>query len=182
MEMENTTAKRWLTAKRERVVEEGPVEVDVFVRSLSPPLGVRQRQEQIFSQLQEIQETGLIDRFNVNLWGGGVCLCDVCSGTSTAESMLDSVEQFEQWADDEGDVRLPFERQQVDSAVMDRTSRELVVPSVCLSVTTGADIAGVFPCTVAGESISVTDVVDLLSEASAVETDQSANQDQVVQI
>ena len=182
MEMENTTAKRWLTAKWERVVEGDAVEVDVFVRSLSPPLGMRQRQEQILSQLQELQEAGLIDSFNVNLWGGGVCLCDVCSGTSVAASMLDSVEQFEQWADEQGDVTLPFERQQVDSTVVDRTSRDLVVPSVCLSVTTGADIEGVFPCTVAGESISVTDFVDLLSEASAVETDQATNQDQVVQI
>ena len=181
MEMENTTAKRWLAAKRERVVEEGPVEVTVFVRSLSPPLGVRQRQEQILGQLQDLQESDVIDSYQVNLWGGGVCLCDVCSGTSVAESMLDSVEQFEKWAAEQGDVTLPFERKRVESTVIGRTDRDLVVPSVCLSVTTGAELEGVFPCTVAGESISVTDFVELLSEADAVGT-RAANQDQVVQI
>lgn len=182
MEMDNTTAERWLTAKRERVVDGGAVEVDVFVRSLSPPLGVRQRQEQILSQLQELQEAGLIDSFQVNLWGGGVCLCDVCSGTSVAESMLENVERFEQWATDQGDVTLPFERQQVDSSVLETTSRDLVVPSVCLSITAGTELEGVFPCTVADDTVSVTDFVELLSEAEAAETDRTTNQDQVVQI
>ena len=182
MEMENTTARRWLTTRRERVVEEGATEVDVFVRSLSPPLGVRQRQEQILGQLQELQTAGLIDSFQVNLWGGGVCLCDVCSRTGVAASTLDSVDRFEQWAADQGDVTLPFERREVDSTIVGRTKRELVVPSMCLSVATDTEVIGVFPCTVAGETISVTDFVDLLVATDGVETDRPINQDQVVQI
>jgi len=182
MEMTNTTAERWLNAQREHVVEEGPVEVDLYVRSLSPPLGIRERQEQILRQLQELHEAAIIDSVRVNLWGEGVCLCDVCSGTGVATSMLDSVERFEQWAAEQGAVSLPFERERVDSATLERTSRDLVVPSISLSVTTRSDLKAVFPCTVADEPLSVTDFVDSLSESDAVENATARNSNRIVQI
>lgn len=182
MDMENPTAERWLSAQCEHVEDEGEVEFDVFVRSLSPPLGIRQRQEQLFSQLQDLQSAGRIDSYRVNLWGGGVCLCDVCSGTSVAETMLDNVEEFEQWAATQEAVTLPFERTTVDSTTLDQTSSELSVPSICLSVRVEADICGVFPCTVAGESISVTDYVETLAREESTEVEQADNRDPIAQL
>jgi hypothetical protein len=182
MEMKNTTAKRWVTAQRDKVVDGSAVEIDVYVRSLSPPLGARQQQERVLRQLQNLENEGLIDTYRVNLWGGGVCLCDICSGTGVGESMVDTIEEFEAWAADQGDVTLPFERQRVDSTVLDRASQDLVVPSLCLRVTVDSETASVFPCTVAGESTSVSDFIDLLTEIDAVETDTPRTQDQVVQI
>ena len=182
MEMDNPTARRWLDKHREQVVDGNTVEVEVFVRSLSPPLGARQRQEQLLKQLQELSERDRIDSYRVNLWGGGVCLCDVCSGTSAARSMLDSIDKFEQWATSEGDVSLPFERRSVDSTMLDQSSTDLVVPSLCLSVTAGTDLCGVFPCTVAGEDISVTDYVEMLSSTETVETETGESQDPIAQI
>jgi hypothetical protein len=182
MDMDNPTAERWLSAHLERVEAMGEVEFDVFVRSLSPPLGIRQRQEQLFSQLQELQSAGHIDSYRVNLWGGGVCLCDVCSGTSVAESMLDTVEEFEEWAADNEEMTLPFERNTVDSAVLEQTNSDLVVPSMCLSVRVETDIRGVFPCTVAGESISVTDYVEVVAEENSMEPEQADNHDPIAQL
>ena len=182
MDMDNPTAERWLSAHREHVNNEGEVEFDVFVRSLSPPLGVRQRQEQLFSQLQDLQSAGHIDTYRVNLWGGGVCLCDVCSGTSVAESMLDNVEEFEQWASKQEDVTLPFERHSVDSAMLGRTSNELVVPSMCLSVRVDTEVCGVFPCTVGDESISVTDYVEAIISGEITNQEQADNRDPIAQL
>lgn len=181
MDMDNSTAERWLKTHRERIDKEGVVEFDVFVRSLSPPLGVRQRQEQLFSQLQELQSAGHIDSYRVNLWGGGVCLCDVCSGTSIAESMLDNIEEFEQWASTQEEVTLHFERKSVESSMLDQSTEDLVVPSMCLSVRAGTDVCGVFPCTVAGEPISVTDYVETVASEKLAESNQTDSHDPIVQ-
>lgn len=182
MDMDKPTAESWLSACRAQVEDEDEVEFDVFVRSLSPPLGIRQRQEQLFNKLQELQSSGQIDSYRVNLWGGGVCLCDVCSGTSVAESMLSTVEELEEWAATQEAVTLPFERRTVDSDMLDRSSRELDVPSMCLSVRVETDICGVFPCTVAGEAISVTDYVDTLASGESAELEQTDNRDQIAQL
>jgi len=181
MDTDISTAERWLTTHHERLDDEITVEFDVFVRSLSPPPGVRQRQEQLFNRLQTLQSEGHIDSYRVNLWGGGVCLCDICSETSVAESMLDNIEEFEEWASTYEDVSLPFERQSVDSTMVGRTSEDLVVPSMCLSVRGGTDIYGVFPCTVAGESISVTDYIESIDAVDQSGPEQVDERDAVVQ-
>lgn len=181
MQQENPTAETWLEAHREQIQEEGSVEVDVYVRSLSPPLGTRQRQEKLFKRLQELQAEGVIDSYRVNLWGGGVCLCDVCSGTGIAQSMLDRVEEFEQWASDRA-VSLPFERKSVESSVLQQTSDDLVVPSICLGIYNETEVQGVVPCEVDGETVSVSDYVEAIAGEMAFETESADNTDPIAQI
>jgi hypothetical protein len=181
MDEQPNTAESWLATHREQIPEAEPVEVDVFVRSLSPPLGVRERQEQLLEQLSELQSSGVIDAYRVNLWGGGVCLCDVCSGVSVAESMLDNVADFEEWAAEKDDVELPFERTTVESELAERTVRDLEVPAICLGVYSDSMLSGVFPCQVADQQITVTDYVDTLAEEGVVET-VSESRDSAVQI
>ncbi len=182
MDMEKSTAEGILNTCATQVTEEGEVELDIFVRSLSPPLGIRQRQEQLFSQLQDLQSAGRIDSYRVNLWGGGVCLCDVCSGTSIAESMLNTVEELEQWAATQEALTLPFERKTVESDMVDQTGSKLTVPSMSLTVRVESDICGVFPCTVGGESVSVTDCVERLAREESIELEQADNHDPIAQL
>lgn len=182
MDMENATAEGLLNTCLTDVEGEGEVELDIFVRSLSPPMGVRQRQEQLFSQLQELQSAGRIDSYRVNLWGGGVCLCDVCSGTSIAKSMMDTVEELEQWAATQEEVTLPFERKTVESSMVDQASSDLTVPSMSLTVRVESDICGVFPCTVAGESISVTNCIERMASEESIGLKQADNQDPIAQL
>jgi len=181
MDEQPNTAESWLATHREAIPEEDAVEIDVFVRSLSPPLGVRERQERLLEQLSELQSSGIIDTFRVNLWGGGVCLCDVCSGVSVAESMLDNVANFEEWAAENSGVELPFERNTVESEMVGRTVHNLEVPAICLGVYTNSMLSGVFPCTVDGEQITVTDYVAALTDSDAAET-VPRGRDSVVQI
>jgi hypothetical protein len=181
MDEEPNTAESWLATHREQIPEGEPMEVDVFVRSLSPPLGVRERQEQLLKQLSELQSSGVIDAYHVNLWGGGVCLCDVCSGVSVAESMLDNVANFEEWATEKEHVELPFERTTVESEMAERTVRDLEVPAICLGVYSGSMLSGVFPCQVGDEQITVNDYISALADEEAVEP-LSESQDSAVQI
>lgn len=181
MDEQPNTAESWLATHREQIPKEDAVEIDVFVRSLSPPLGVRERQERLLEQLSDLQSSDVIDTYRVNLWGGGVCLCDVCSGVSVAESMLDNVATFEEWAADKDNVELPFERTTVKSEMTERTVRNLDVPAICLGIYSDSMLSGVFPCQVAGEQITVTDYVTTLAEEDVVGT-QSETRDNVVQI
>ncbi len=95
--------------------------------------------------------------------------------------MLDNVATFEDWAAEYETVELPFERRTVESEMAERTVRDLEVPAICLGVYSDAMLSGVFPCTVAGEQITVTDYVATLAEEGTFEA-VSEQPDSAVQI
>jgi len=143
MHGQSHTRDEWLDSHTEQVLQGDTVEAAMYVRSLSPPLGVRQRQEDLLAQLTDLRDSGILDDFGVNLWGGGICLCDVCRDGTVAESMLRNVREFEAWADEREGVSLPFERRTVESKITETTVRDLDVPAICLAVRSDEELAGV---------------------------------------
>ena len=174
MNTQSDLPRLWLDRHVEQITESEEVSVEVFVRSLSPPLGVRGRQEALLRQLSELHSSGIVDSFDVDLWGNGVCLCDVCASEAVAKSTHDKVDEFEAWAAEAETVRLPFERRTRESLLAQTTVEDLQVPAICLGVYSDSALRGVFPCSVSGQHIPVTDYLAALSDQTATEIDPEA--------
>lgn len=156
------TLQQWWTEHYRHIEDGDPVEVDVMLQSLAPPQGTRQRQEQVFQRLDELREEGSIDMFRVNLWGGNVCLCDVCRDIRAGERVRERIEEFETWATENEGVTLPFERKDVHSEVLGDTTSEIAVPNIVLALYTDAELVGVFPNQTEGRYVSAADCLQAI--------------------
>ncbi|WP_436910118.1 HTH domain-containing protein [Halosimplex marinum] len=153
------TAERFATADERRV--------EVFVRSMLPPLGVKSRQEALIARLDKLTGESALDAVSVTVTGNRLCLCDTCSGTDAGGDLLDRITEFDGWGDEYDATASPFfETRELDSAIAGETARALVPPRVCTALYCDGALAGVFPCRIGGREYAVADFLDALDRFS----------------
>ncbi|WP_135364045.1 HTH domain-containing protein [Halosimplex halophilum] len=151
----DATADRFATADERRV--------EVFVRSMLPPLGAKSRQEALIARLDELAAASALDGVSVTVTGNRLCLCDTCSGTDGGGDLIDRIAELDEWGDEYDATASPFfETRELDSSIAGETARALVPPRVSAALYCDEALAGVFPCRIGGREYTVADLVDAL--------------------
>lgn len=154
-------AAAWLEEQARTLHSEQPQRVEVFLRSLAPPIGVRERQEALLERLRAFERRGLIESIDITVWGDAVCPDGCCTETVPGRDFLGRVNEMRRWARNaEADVEVPFEEKQVISSITDEQFRKIVLPRIAIGVHTDGDLEPVFPCRVSDESVSVRSFLD----------------------
>jgi hypothetical protein len=155
----------------ERVVTADQVRIEAYVRSLAPPPGPKQRQEDVLDRLDRLEQHDTVDETTVSVWGAAICLDGPYRDTAACRRIESRIERFRQWARQaDCPVSLPFETQSVTSTVVDDQYERLVPPQVCLAVHTDEDLQLVLPCEIDGQSIAVCEALDWLEADAAPAT------------
>lgn len=130
--------------------------VDVYVRAFEP---VRDEHVRTVERLERLQGDGGIDGFDIHTWPSKIRL----SERSIATDIIDRYERFDSWArDHDVSIRPPFEIHDTGMALLGEHDQALVLPAMCLTVTDGTAILGIYPCRVDSERISIDDCLDAL--------------------
>lgn len=168
-----TDVNQWLARERRRLDRADAVEVDLFVRSLAPAFGGRQQQQRLYKRFRALERDGVLDAVSLHVWGAATCTDGPLADTTACKRVRSRVERFQDWAaSNDVPVELPFSERTVQSRVVDEDYSDLVLPEVCVAVRVDDALALVGPCLVAGDPISVEDVLAVLegTEASALES------------
>jgi len=158
----------WWERKVQSLVTEPGVTVDVFVRSLCPPVGAHSQQEQILEQLQRYERENVLDDVSFQVWGEAICPSSCLAQSAVGSEMLEKIEAIRDWTSTHGTDPV-FEVRTVDSSITDESYTKLVPPRVCLLVSSEANPELVFPHAVDGENACISAFLDALGRHSAVE-------------
>ena len=154
-------ATEWLEEKTRTLREGEPPRIEVFLRSLAPPIGVREQQETLLERLRTFERRGVIASVEVSVWGDAVCPDGCCSETPAGREVLDRTRRMRRWAREaDGDVRTTFEEKRVSSSVTDERFRRIVLPRVAVGVHRDDDLELVVPCCVGEETLPVESFLD----------------------
>ncbi|MFW6320693.1 MAG: HTH domain-containing protein [Halohasta sp.] len=121
--------------------------VKLFIRA-DPELGCETQKQAVLRRLDELDETGHIDDYEVNVWTKEIRLAGPLEGTSYYRMVREHVEEFQGWADSEGvQLNSAFKIKSLDCEITDETYRILSLPCICLAVYEDDDLRGVYPHT-----------------------------------
>lgn len=169
MRRSSDTTNSWWEQTTETLSEGEPPAVEVFVRSLAPPLGGHTSQESLIETLLELQREGELSSVEVTVWGDGVCPDGCYAETVAGNEVLEQAMELKRWAEGvEPDVEIPFEETHVSSSVTGETFRKIVLPQITVGVYDEGGIALVLPARVDGEHHRVADLPDVLEQPDRV--------------
>jgi hypothetical protein len=128
-------------------------DASMTLRTRTPVCGARTT---VIDRLGSLRAVGAIEGFEVLTWPDEVVLSDA----TTSDGAVRTFERFERWADDRGvSVRPAFDVRTVASLV--GTPREvLTLPMMCLTVSSGGDLVGVFPHQDGDRTVTIGDCLD----------------------
>lgn len=120
--------------------------LELFVRSLCPE-GCKPQQETLVDWLDELESRGVIDEYEVYVWGKRVAL-SAERGTEAAERALSTYRMFTEWAEENGrSVRSFFQEESVESDLTGESYRAVVFPTVILAEYVDGELLFVAPST-----------------------------------
>lgn len=161
-------SNEWLEEKLRTLRSGTPPVVQLFLRSLAPPVGIREQQERVLRQLRNLEHQGVVESVDVTVWGDAVCPEGNCAETPLGQEILARISELRQWAiETPVDIDTPFEEKHVSSSVTNESFRRIIPPRITVGVYTGDDVSLVLPCHLEGRSF---DVVDFLSAFEQVGT------------
>jgi hypothetical protein len=165
---EGTKFGVWMERTDERFAAAEERRVEVFVRSMLPPLGAKGSQETLIERLDDLAECSAIDDVSMTVTGNRLCLCETCTGTDVGGELLDRVRELDEWGEEFDASPSPFvERRTLDSAVANQTARALVPPRVATALYCDDALAGVFPCRMGESNYAVADFLEALDRFAA---------------
>ena len=131
-------------------------EIAVHLWSRRPVCGPRTT---AIDRFTELAATGAIDDFDIQTWPEEI---PVSQRTEHGE-VLETVDQYEQWAKERGlSLRPPFETR-TSSLLVGGSTEVLRLPMIAVAVYADDDLVGVYPCTDGETTWSVTDCIDALT-------------------
>lgn len=163
-------ATEWLEEKTRALRGGQPPRVEVFLRSLAPPIGVREQQERLLERLRTFERRGVFESVEVSVWGDAVCPDGCCAETPAGREVLEQARAMKRWAREaDADIETTFEEKRVASSVTDERFRKIVLPRVAVGVHAGDDLELVLPCRVGEETLPVESFVDSFERAATVQ-------------
>ncbi|MFD1588309.1 HTH domain-containing protein [Halorientalis brevis] len=170
MKRSSNQSNEWWEEKTSMLHAGHSPRVKVFLRSLAPPMGTCQQQNEALEQLQSFERQGLLDSVDVTVWGKSICPDSAAAQTEPGTRILDYVDEFTAWGARTGSsTELPFEEQRVSSSILDEQYQKIVLPQVCFGVYTSDQLELVLPCEIDGESYGVEDFIRIVEQQSPVE-------------
>ncbi|MFC5972508.1 HTH domain-containing protein [Halomarina salina] len=125
--------------------ENDTLTLELYVRSLSADAGTAAVGD-VLDRMAGLVADGVVDGYDVTVWGDGVSLDDRVLATDAARTIRDSVEEFQRWADETGRTLSGFETRDTRSAVTSEVRHNLTVPTVALAERRGETLTWVAPC------------------------------------
>jgi hypothetical protein len=105
--------------------------VELYVRSLTCRTG---RIERLVESLHRLDSSGAIDDVSVDVWGEAVALSSPLTGTERAESILETVSAFRQWANRNGvSLTHTFDHERRTYTLVDHTVESVRLPTVVMA-------------------------------------------------
>lgn len=121
--------------------------VELYVRALYVP-GGQQRQERVIEALNRRAERGDIDSFSVVVWGEHIAPDTDTTRTETGQSLVDRLNEFQQWALDENVSLTSFYRsRRVETMVTETEQTVISLPMMGLAEYADGTLVQVTPCT-----------------------------------
>lgn len=154
------TATYWGTS------DEGGTTLELYVRSLSPR-GCRGCQAAVLDRLERLEADGVIDGYDVYVWGDGLCPASVAAETSRGERIVERIERFERWAREAGTSLDALRRTEVRSSFTDAVHTRIEFPALLLAEFDGERLRQVTPHTDAGTTRTVDDRLSALERVGA---------------
>lgn len=137
---------------------------ELFVRSLAPH-GARQRQERIVERLDVLVDSGVLQDWQLRIWGEAVRPDGPTSRTETARFVLGRVAAFREWADAAGVSLDPFlVEQTVDCVFTDEHCRVVSLPALALAEYEDGTLRHVAPHTTDDGQCTVIERLDTLPD------------------
>lgn len=119
--------------------------VGLFLRP-DPELGVEGRKEAVVDELAALERAGVIDGTEVQVWGSSVRPTGPLEGSEYHDRVLDRIGAFRGWLERSGArPEFTFGRREVSSSITGEQYFVVDLPSVCLAVYDGGELAGVYP-------------------------------------
>jgi len=144
--------------------------IDVYVRSLFPPIGAKATQTAAIEDFQAVTDSSAIDDVSVNVWGERICLCEQCRRIDAVTAALNTIREFEAWGEEYNATASPFfEHATVQSSILDAEHDSIVPPRVTAAVVLDGRLVGIFPAEFGDRSYSVAEFCAFLGEVSGVE-------------
>jgi len=153
----------WLETTDDRFADAERRRVQVFVRSLLPPLGTKGTQEALIRRLDDLTAAEILDDVSVTVTGNRLCLCETCTGTDAGTNLLDSFNELNEWGGEfDASVAPFFETRELDASLTNETARALVPPRIAVALYCDESLAGVFPCEMGDSTLATADLVAAL--------------------
>ena len=134
--------------------------LDIFVRSLAPTTGL-ERQRALISQLDRMESEGLIEGYDVHVWGDAVSFDSALAETETGRGVRSQVAGFQQWALAENvSVQPFFDRKEQSSSITGDEQTVITLPEITVAEYEGAELVGMAPHQSAGDTVSVQNYLD----------------------
>jgi len=131
----------------------GDLEVDLWVRR--PVCGPRTT---VIDRLSSLRTAGALVEFDVTTWPEEIAL----TGDNRQEELLETIEEFEDWAADRGlSLRPPFETRTASLLVGD-SEDVLTTPMLLAAAYEGDELVGIYPCTDGTKTWTVSEFLDAL--------------------
>ena len=141
---------------------------ELFVRSLSPA-GARPQQTAVFERLDQLVHNDRLTTCTVTVWGTGICLDRAVAETDAGQAILETVEEFRQWADRENLLfDAGFEERTASSIGTEEEATVIEFPAMCLAIRDAGDgaLRCIAPCSDTDGEMrhSINDCLDELEE------------------
>lgn len=158
----------WWEQQAKSLVTEQGVTVDVFVRSLCPPVGAHAQQERVIEQLQQYEQEDIVDEVSVQVWGEAICPSSCVARSAVGAELLQKIEAIRDWSSVHG-TETVFEVREVNCSITDESYLKLVPPRVCLLVSSESGPELVFPHEVDGENVCISAFLDAVERHRSME-------------
>lgn len=158
--IDGRTKRRQRHSPGTRQVSERRPRVELYLRSLAPTAG-REEQERIVNRLQALDEQDRIDAVEVVLCGECVCPQSATADTDPGRQLIESYEQFRQWATERDRELVGFERRDTRSILTGTTVTGVVFPRVVLAEYRDGSLTHVAPSRNGSDETSVSDRLDV---------------------
>lgn len=167
--MSGTTSQSvsWWEEKVKSLVTEQNVTIDVFVRSLCPPVGAHSQQERIIEQLQRYEQENIVDDVSVQVLGEAICPGSCVARSAVGAELLEKIEAIQNWSSVHG-TETVFQVREVNSSITDESYTKLVPPRLCLLVATQAEPELVFPHQVDGNNVCISEFLVVMKRQTAM--------------
>lgn len=170
MKRSSNPSDEWWEEKTGTLQSGHAARAEVFLRSLTPAVGACQQQEGVLEQLQTLEQQGLFETVDCNVWGKSVCPDSAAAQTGPGRRILDHIDEFSSWAAriDEP-IEMPFEETAVSCSITDEQYQKVVLPQICLAVYAGEELELVLPCEVDGDCYGVAEFVSSIERRNPIE-------------
>ena len=161
----DTTA--WWERYRTDVLADEQHHIEIFFRSLAPNQGSHDKRRTILERLEGAAEDAVLDSYDINVVGDGMCLCQDCGETRIARHMHETLTSLRSGGSEDVEPT-GFAERVVDSQMTGEHYRLLVPPEVSVAVYVDDSLRGVFPAVVEDVPVSVSDFLRALATVETV--------------